>query len=91
MLPKVTPHDRSGFLYEKGQYSVHAGYYMCAKKIRQILSPTQKTLSEKDIQNKLKKSEFFVSLSALLQKYFNKTLCVTLQDDSLEFCFVDTA
>ena len=86
---RVYPHERDGFIYERGQYSARAGYYLCAQKIRQHLSPTTTTLSADVVEKKLNTSDFFVSLSAILQRYFARTLHIALVEGSLEFSFVD--
>jgi hypothetical protein len=86
----VRSDDRDGFVYERGQYSARAGYYLCAQKIRHLLSPTTTAITDEDVQKKLQTSEFFVSLSAIIQKYFNKTLRVAFRDSSLRFSFVNT-
>ncbi len=86
---RVYPHERDGFIYERGQYSARAGYYLCAQKIRQHLSPTTITLSADVVTKKLNTSDFFVSLSAIIQKYFNRTLRIAFVEGSLEFSFVD--
>ena len=88
---RVYPHERDGFIYERGQYSARAGYYLCAQKIRQHLSPTTPTLSADVVAKKLQTSDFFVSLSAILQKYFNRTLRISFSEGALVFSFVDTS
>lgn len=61
------------------------GYTGCVYKIwssleqfsqEQLLSPTPTSLSEENIDDQLKKSEFFSSLSYMIKKYFNKQLKV---------------
>lgn len=88
---RVYPHERDGFIYERGQYSARAGYYLCAQKIRQHLSPTTVSLSDSVVQKKLQTSDFFVSLSAIIQKYFARTIHIAFVESSLEFSFVDAA
>lgn len=56
------------------------GYYLCARKIWDILVREGKALSDEQAMIVLGDSEFFVSLSALIRKYFVKTLKVSLQD-----------
>ncbi|MEI7563964.1 MAG: hypothetical protein WCJ39_10460 [bacterium] len=91
MPTRLHQHDRDGFVYERGQYSVRAGYYLCAQKIRQQLSPTDSGLSDEDLTKKITTSDFFISLSAIIQKYFDKTLRIAFVDNSLEFSFVDVS
>lgn len=86
---RLHQHDRDGFVYERGQYSARAGYYLCAQKIRQQLSPATSNLSDEYVTLQLQTSEFFLSLSAIIQKYFEKTLRIVFVDNSLEFSFVD--
>ncbi len=85
----VYPHERNGFLYEKGQYSARAWYYLCAQKIWQLLSPVWPHMPDVEVQRILSSSEWFVSLSALLYKYFSKTLHITFSEYGLGFSFLD--
>jgi hypothetical protein len=75
---KISPGVWEGLVFEKThkKYSVYAGYYLCAKKIRHILTSAKGILTSMMVQKKLAQSDFFTSLSAIIQKYFDKILVV---------------
>ena len=76
----LTPHDHTSHQYD--------GYFLCAKKIWDILARDKKELSIDQAMNDLAGSEFFVSLASLIHKYFAKNLKVALHDWTLDF-FLD--
>jgi len=82
----INPLSRDQLIAEKNTsayYSIQ-GYYLCAKKIRNII--------QDDIVNykkNLKKSEFYNSLVSVIQKYFEKSLDVEYDKKNLIFNFVD--
>jgi hypothetical protein len=75
---KISPGVWEGLVFEKThkKYSAYAGYYLCAKKIRHILTSAKGILTSATVQKKLAQSDFFTSLSSIIQKYFDKTLVV---------------
>jgi len=77
----------------------HMWYFLCAKKIWNILNHTSEEnilekksaldFSPKAIEKKLKKSEFFRSLTFALNKYLDKKLLIEYVDNNLVFWIVD--
>lgn len=75
-------------------------YFLCAKKIWNILNysseenisdaPSKSDFSPKAIEKKLKKSEFFKSLTFAMNKYLNKNLVIEYADGKLAFRIVDS-
>jgi hypothetical protein len=73
---------------------------LCAKKIRHILNHASEEnildtnsiidFSQKAIEKKLQKSEFFKSLIFALNKYLDKGLVIEYLDGKLVFRIVDT-
>lgn len=57
--------------------------------MRDILAPHGMSLSDNTVLDILNASDFFVSLSALVLKYFSKTLSVSLQDGTLTWYLKD--
>jgi hypothetical protein len=60
-----------------------SGYFLCAKKVRDILISHGMSLSDDTVLSILNESDFFVSLSALVLKYLSKTLSVSLEEGTL--------
>lgn len=92
---RVDPYARNSFVswaYAADQY-MYTWFYLCAKKIWNIISDNfTLKMSKKDIANypqKLESSEFFVSLSFVINKYFNRLLQVEYTDGLLVFWLVD--
>jgi len=57
-----------------------SGYFLCAKKVRDILISHGTQLDNEHIESILKESDYFVSLSVLMAKYLAKTLVVSFQE-----------
>ncbi|MFA7298277.1 MAG: AAA family ATPase [Candidatus Absconditabacterales bacterium] len=74
-------------------YHSYLGFYLCARKIRNIISDhSTLKMNPDDIQNypkKLKQSEFYISLALVIKKYFNKTLTVEYINGLLNFMLID--
>ena len=91
----INPHEIINDL----EYSRNSlvGYTGCIYKIRSILENfTQEALlssdlstQEKAIEERLKKSDFFVSLNYMIQKYFDKQLRVDYVNGMIGFYMVD--
>ena len=91
----VDPHAWDIFIWSKNssEYDSCVGFYLCAKKIRNIISDhfTLK-MTKKNIANypeKLKQSEFYTSLVFIIKKYFNKILSIGYSNGLLTFYLVD--
>ncbi len=92
----IDPHAWNTFIWDKNSFEYHAyiGFYLCAKKIRNIISDhcTLK-MTKKDITNypeKLKQSEFCTSLTFIIKKYFDKTLTIDYANGMITFHLIDT-
>lgn len=91
----IDPHAWDTFIWDKNSSDYHSyiWFYLCAKKIRNIISD-QSTLKmdEKDIVNygkKLEQSEFYTSLAFIIKKYFNKSLHIEYSNALLTFNLID--
>jgi len=91
----VDPHAWDTFVGNKNSSEYHAyiGFYLCAKKIWNIISDhfTLK-MTKRNSENyleRLQQSEFFTSLVFIIKKYFNKTLTVNYANNLLSFSLVD--
>ncbi len=91
----IDPHAWDSFVGNKNssEYHSYIGFYLCAKKIRNIISDHSiLKMTKKDIANyreKLEQSEFYTSLMFIIKKYFNRTLRVEYANDLLTFILVD--
>ncbi|MEI8008657.1 MAG: AAA family ATPase [bacterium] len=69
------------------------GFYLCAKKIRNIISnhSTLKMNSEDMAMypQKLQQSDFYISLSSAIKKYFNRTLHIEYANNLLTFVLIN--
>ena len=74
-------------------YRSYIGFYLCAKKIRNIISDhSTLTMSPEDIASypqKLQQSEFYISLVSIIKKYFNRTLHIEYGNGLLTFVLTD--
>jgi len=79
---QINPHMWNELIGEKNSASYHAhiGFYLCVKKIWNIISNHRSLkMTKKQIANfpeRLEASEFYTSLVFIIKKYFNKTLTV---------------
>ncbi len=91
----IDPRAWMKFVADKDSFDYHSylGFYLCAKKIWNIISDhSTLIMTKKHIANypeKLKKSDFFVSLSFVIKKYLNKTLHIQYLDGVLVFHLLD--
>ena len=87
--PLLRPDAWEWLVFQKnnGQYSSYAGYYLCAKKLWKVMAPHCD--DPVMLQAKLNESEFYLSLSSAIRKYFAKTLQVAYHDGSIDFSFAD--
>ena len=78
---------------KSSDYHSHMWFYLCAKKIRNIVSDystlevTPSTIG--NYVQKLYQSDFYLSLVASIKKYINRTLQVEYVDKLLKFVLVD--
>lgn len=98
---KINPQLLNTYISQKNTtgYTPFIWYYLCINKIWNILNHTSdenisqkqnlKDLTVENIEEKLKKSEFYSNLKSIIQKYFNKTLCVWKDDDGLYLYILD--
>lgn len=92
----IDPHTWDSFIWNKNSSDYHSyiGFYLCAKKIRNIISDNfTLKMTKKDIANypeKLEQSEFYTSLVFIIKKYFNRTLSVGYTDNLLTFHLIDS-
>ncbi|HBB03764.1 TPA: hypothetical protein DCZ39_02555 [Patescibacteria group bacterium] len=74
-------------------YHSYLGFYLCARKIRNIISDhTTLKMTPDDIKNypkKLEQSEFYTGLVFIIKKYFNRRLNIRYTDDLLTFELID--
>jgi len=91
----VDPHAWDTFIWTKDSdiYRSYIGFYLCAKKIRNIISDhSTLTMSPEDIASypqKLQQSEFYISLLSAIKKYFNRTLHIEYANGLLTFILID--
>lgn len=91
----INPHAWDDFVWDKNssEYHSYVWFYLCAKKIRNIISDTSTLKIDEDnvleYAKKLKQSEFYVSLSSIIKKYFNKDLRITYVHELLTFTLID--
>lgn len=91
----VDPYARDVFLSQEcpDDYYAYIGFYLCAKKIWNIISDNfTLKMSKKNIANypeKLQQSEFYISLSFVIKKYFDLTLHVEYANNLLTFWLID--
>ncbi len=92
---RVDPHAWDTFIGNKDSLDYHAfiWFYLCAKKIRNIISDhSTLKMTDADIADypkKLEESSFYASLSSVIKKYFNKTLHIDYADGLLIFDLID--
>ena len=91
----IDPHAWDAFIWKKNSSNYHAylGFYLCAKKIWNIISDhfTLK-MTKKDIANypeKLEQSEFYTSLTFIIKKYFDRTLMIEYANNLITFHLID--
>lgn len=99
---KINPQLWNNYISQKNtlEYPPFIGYYLCINKIRNIINNTSdenitkkqniKELTIENIEKKLEKSVFYSNLKSTIQKYFNKTLCLWKDNDSLYFYTLDS-
>lgn len=91
----IDPYAWNTLIWDKmlSDYHSYLGFYLCARKIRNIISDhSTLKMNPDDIQNypkKLKQSEFYISLALVIKKYFNKTLTVEYINGLLNFMLID--
>ena len=92
----IDPHSWDTFIWSKNSSDYHSyvGFYLCAKKIRNIISDQSILgMNEDDIANypeKLKQSEFYLSLVSVIKKYFNRDLRIEYTNGLLVFNLIDS-
>lgn len=91
----LDPHTWNTYIGSKAvqNHSQHVGYYLCIKKIRNIISDHfSLKMTKKNIANypeRLAASEFYTSLVYIIKKYINKTLVINYIDGFLTLVLVD--
>lgn len=91
----VDPHTRNTLIWNKNtsDHHAHIGFYLCVKKIRNIISDHfTLSMTKKDIANypqRLEQSEFYVSLQFIIKKYLNKRLYVEYANGLLTLHLID--
>lgn len=91
----IDPHAWDIFLWNKNSSDYHSyiWFYLCAKKIRNIISDHAPLYMDeehmKHYREKLEKSDFYISLSASIQKYFNRTLHIEYSNSLITFSLID--
>lgn len=93
----IDPHAWDTFIGNKksSEYHSYIGFYLCAKKIRNIISDystLKLKMNEHDMVNyreKLGNSEFYISLVSVIKKYFDMELDITYSNDLLTFDLID--
>lgn len=99
---KINPKLRNAYISQKDtiEYTPFIWYYLCIKKIRNIINHTSdenitkkqntKELTIENIEAKVEKSKFYCSLKTIIQKYFNKKLCIWKDNDELYLYILDS-
>lgn len=99
---KINPKGWNTYISQKNtiEYPPFVWYYLCINKIWNIINHTSdeniwekkssKDLNIEDIEAKLEKSEYYWNLKSIIQKYFNKKLCLWKDNDELYLYIVDT-
>ena len=91
----VDPHAWNTLIWTKNSSDYHSyiWFYLCAKKIRNIISDhSTLKMSAEDIASypeKLQQSDFYISLSSAIKKYFNRTLYIIYANDLLTFDLIN--
>ncbi len=99
---KINPKWWNTYISQKNtiEYPPFVWYYLCINKIWNIINHTSdenilekqisKDLNIEDIEKKLEKSEYYWNLKSIIQKYFNKKLCLWKDNDELYFYIIDS-
>lgn len=91
----VDPRAWNTFIGTKDSVDYHSyiWFYLCVKKIRNIISDhSTLKMSQNDMivySKKLEQSDFYISMSAVIKKYLNKTLHIEYADKLLTFLLID--
>ncbi len=99
---KINPQWWNNYISEKNtiEYPPFIWYYLCINKIWNIINHTSdeniekkqnvKELTIENIEKKLEKSEFYWNLKFIIQKFFDKKLCIWKDGDELYLYIIDS-